>query len=73
MDLVLVQQENIAGAPAGVREGARLVFKDSTPLPTHVQTSRVPQNLVGWVPLQSASGGLPQGLLYKLALKFPVG
>lgn len=30
MDLVLVQQENIARAPAGVRVGARLVFRDST-------------------------------------------
>lgn len=34
MDLVLVQQENIAGAPveAGVRVEARLVFGDPTPL-----------------------------------------
>lgn len=33
MDLVLVQQENIAGAPveAGVGVEARLVFRDPTP------------------------------------------
>lgn len=44
MDLVLVQQENIVGAPVGVAVEARLVFGGSYPLS---RPPRVPQSLVG--------------------------
>lgn len=41
MDLVLVQQENIAGAPAKAEVGARVVLGEG-------QAPRVPQSSAGW-------------------------
>lgn len=52
MDLVLVQQENIARAPAGVRVGPGWslgIAPSANPSPN----PQVPQSLVGWVPLTS--------------------
>lgn len=46
MDLVLVQQENIAGAPAGVRVGARLVIGIAPFAHPHLNTQGASE--LGW-------------------------
>lgn len=76
MDLVLVQQENISGAPAGVRVRARLVIRDSTLCPPTSKPPGCSRAWVEWVPLTNTTEataskwGTATGLLSELVLKF---